>query len=333
MQAPQIADPASEVDECTDATKSTEGLEASTATEGAGTFSAEPTGSILELRKQPSCMGSLLASATKVPLGERVTMLGGMLAHPSVGVYPYRGGPASTIAAVHFQAPGETASLPEVIQQNLAKHLHGGTLDMFFVVSDMSTGGFANSTAVNIMHHPWCYPHVQSRQTAGAGRLWHVGVHVPKGGGAHVHATVRPTASRRRDAEPESAKADVLAPTSVHVHPGTGGELCCSPNNVRLLLDRGTGHAPVAVAWAVCVDDAVRPAAAGARTGGRAVPRACVSLHWLVLDAQTAKNLASFTDEAATVRDFVELALEHLGRESVAASCVRNFLGSTSQAD
>jgi len=260
--------------------------------------------SVLSRAKEPSCPGTLLVAAGG-PLGECITMLGGMLAHPCVGCYPYREGPAPTIVAAQLSA-GNGGCVPAAMRRALAKVGAVEAFDLFFIVSDVSKGGFARASAFNIVHHPWCFPKVNPGQTIGTGSGWVVGLHVPAGGGLSSEpvSRVRPGA-RQKDADPTGATLDALERTSVFVHPGFGGALCCSPNNVRVGMRRPS-PVPVATLWAAC-----------ARGAGTTKPlRSCVSVHWLVADAVVARNLAAVATEACTLREFLHAAAAELGPET-----------------
>lgn len=271
---------------------------------------------LLSICKEPSCPGTLLVAAG-VPLGERITMLGGMLAHPCVGCYPYRDGPAPTIVAAQLSA-GTGGGIPLAVRRSLAKLGADYTFDFFFIVSDVSKHGLARAAAFNIVHHPWCFPKVAPGQTIGTGAGWMVGLHVPSGGGLEPEAGPRmgSRGARRRDCDPTGAALDILEPTSVFVHPGFGGTLCCSPNNVRVGLKRPSA-VPVATVWATC-----------ARGNGTAkAPRACVSLHWLVASAPIATALTSAATEAATLQDFFGIASSVLEPHSAPLTAVATAAG------
>lgn len=176
----------------------------------------------------------------------------------------------------------------------------------FFIVSDISKPGFARASAFNIVHHPWCFPKVAPGQTIGTGHGWMIGLHVPAGGGLSSETGARmSTGAGRRDADPTAATLDALERTSVFVHPGAGGALCCSPNNVRVGLKRPSS-VPVATLWATCV----RSASTGKP------PRACVSLHWLVANASAAKKLEAAATGAQTLNEFLATAASELGPDS-----------------
>lgn len=270
-----------------------------------GQQSPEP---LLERRKEPSCPGTLLVS-TGSALGSRITMLGGMLAHPCIGVYPYREGPAETIVAAQQAPPVAWERLPRAFHSGLERlGVEQGDLELFFVVTDVSRGAVARARALNVVHHPWCYPSAKPGKTAGSGRHWHVGIHAPPGGGIQTGvAGGRPRGAgpRQRDADPESGAHDSLVPASVHVHPGARGELCCSPNNVRISLPpEAPRPGDLAVFWAACVQDK------------RERPRACVSLHWLARGAEAAKSMAALAQESPCLGAFLEAAAGQLGKSS-----------------
>merc|ERR1711908_169864 len=133
-----------------------------------------------------------------------------------------------------------------------------------------------------------------------------VGLHVPAGGGLTSEPVPRvSTGARRRDADPTGAAMDALEKTSVFVHPGSGGALCCSPNNVRICLKR-PAPLPVATVWATCVRGA----------GAAKPPRACVSLHWLVTTLDASKALQAAATEATSLHDFLIAASREFGQHS-----------------
>jgi len=100
------------------------------------------------------------------------------------------------------------------------------------------------------------------------------------------------------------ASIDRQVSTSVHVHPGWNGELCCSPNNARVRIDRPAPR--VIVFWAACLEDS-------REISGMRSPRACVSLHWLITDPSVAKLSTRAADDARTLGDFFKRASQFGG--------------------
>jgi len=275
--------------------------------EVANVDSASCVDELLQRKKEPSCPGSLLVS-TGSPLGESITMLGGMLAHPYIGIYPYRDGPAETIVAARLAAPGTGVNFPADLRSVVEENCSANSLDLIFIVSNISAKVFENAVTFNVVHHPWCYPHAKPGESVGANDAWQIGLHVPEGGEALTSTVTKRAgqpALQQRDADPESAVIDSLAPTRVFVHPGGRGELCCSPNNVRVKLV--SPKLPIAVLWVVCT-----------KPREKKKSRSCVSLHWLISDSKLAKTLATAADEATCLGEFLATATSELGSEAPA---------------
>merc|ERR1740121_1231586 len=288
-----------------------------------GTMGSPGQVAFAEMPKEQSCPGTFLVSSESSPLSESVTMLGGMLAHPHVGIFPYQTGPAPCILAALAKGWGELGCLPTDLVRALNGFQFAGGVDFFWVISDLSAKPFVGADIVNVIHHPWCYPRIEPQATIGVDRHWHAGIFPSSaqpsiGDGLFCKDRTVPVVGsgtnavmgiRRGNSAPTVSSGEVVAegaaigslrPPAVYVHPGTEGILCCSPNNIRV----HPAAPPLTAMWSVCVEERIFRSTQprGTNTDERPL-RACMCLHWLVSDKGLAKNLIEVVDGARSLAE------------------------------